>query len=259
MYRFLLTPRWMALHAVMIIALLVCLVLGWWQFGVYENSRDRQDVRDEPAVAVSELAQPGEPLGDARERPAVAEGRYLAEQQRLVPGRVHDNVLGSYVVTPLRLEDGMVVPVLRGWVDDADGAAATAVPPGPVTVEGHLLPPETSEHATVRRGQVLEPGQVAYIAPGRLAERAGVPERTALRGYLLLGAESPAPTAAPQPLGIDEVAPIRDVSPWQNLSYWAQWWVFGLAAVVFWASIVRSGVRTRKREINAPAVSHAPS
>ncbi|WP_053202822.1 SURF1 family protein [Jiangella muralis] len=270
MYRFLLTPRWLLLHVVTVAAVAGCLLLGWWQADVYQDSSGRHEQRDREPVAVAELAAPGAELGDAADRPAVATGTYLAGQQQLVPGRVHDGTLGSFVVTPLRTDGGMVVPVLRGWVDDP-GDAGVAVPSGEVTITGYLLPPETPDHATVRTGQQLEDGRIAYIAPDQLAQRAGVSEATALHGYLLQREESPEPAAAPVPLDVDAVAPIRDVSPWQNLSYWAQWWVFALAAVVFWVSIVRNGVRTRRRgdapadddnesdDVSAPAPSHAPS
>ncbi|SDU74426.1 Cytochrome oxidase assembly protein ShyY1 [Jiangella alkaliphila] len=268
-YRFLLTPRWLLLHGVAMAAVAGCLLLGWWQADVYQDSHGRHELRDREPVAVAELASPGAELGDGADRQVVATGTYLAGQQQIVPGRVHDGTLGSFVVTPLETDDGMVVPVLRGWVDDPEDAGA-AVPAGEVTVTGYLLPPETSDHATVRTGQQLDDGRMAYIAPDQLAQRAGVSEATALHGYLLLRDESPAPAAAPVALDVDTVAPIRDVSPWQNLSYWAQWWVFALAAVVFWVSIVRNGVRTRRRadtpsttsrgdDVSAPAPSHAPS
>lgn len=269
MFRFLLTPRWLLLHAVAVAAVAGCLVLGWWQAGVYQDSHGRHELRDREPVAVTELASPGAELGDGADRQAVATGEYLAGQQQIVPGRVHDGTLGSFVVTPLQTDGGMVVPVLRGWVDDADDPdqPVLAVPAGEVTVTGYLLPPETPDHATVRTGQELEDGRLAYIAPDQLSERAAVPASEALHGYLLLEDESPAPAAAPAVLDVDAVAPIRDVSPWQNLSYWAQWWVFALAAVVFWASIVRNGVRTRRKQqdepsddgVSAPAPSHAPS
>ncbi|WP_158564016.1 SURF1 family protein [Jiangella anatolica] len=265
MYRFLLTPRWLLLHAVAVAAVAGCLLLGWWQADVYQDSSGRHELRDREPVAVTELASPGAELGDGADRQAVATGEYLPEQQQIVPSRVHDGTLGSFVVTPLLTDDGMVVPVLRGWVDDVDDAGV-AVPAGEVTVTGYLLAPETPDHATVRTGQELEDGRMAYIAPDQLAQRAGVSESTALHGYLLLRDEAPAPGAAPVVLDVDAVDPIRDVSPWQNLSYWAQWWVFALAAVVFWASIVRNGIRTRRRgaepspdDVSAPAASHAPS
>ena len=44
---------------------------------------------------------------------------------------------------------------------------------------------------------------------------------------------------APVALDVDRIVPVRDVNPWQNLSYWAQWWVFA-GAVVLLALLVSS-------------------
>lgn len=256
--RFLLTPRWLALHLGTVAALVVFVILGWWQFGVYHDSQSRQDVRDLAPVPVADLAEPDEPLGDAADRQANVEGRYLVDQQLLVPGRLHQDVLGSYVVAALRTDDGVIVPVLRGWVDEPDDPAAE-VPQGTVSVTGFLLPPETSDHATVRSDLPLDAGELAYIAPDQLAEHRGYQAAATLRGYLLLQNEVPEPAVAPAALDIDAVAAIRDVSPWQNLSYWAQWWVFAAAAIVFWASAVRSAVRSRRNAVSEPAPSRVPS
>ncbi len=258
-YRFLLTPRWLALHFAVIVALLGCLLLGWWQFGVYQDSTDRQQIRERDPAPVTELVRPGEELGEARDRQAVTTGDYLAEAQRLVPGRVHEGVLGYLVVTPLRVSDTLVVPVLRGWIADSDDPAA-AVPEGEVTVTGFLLPPESADQATVRSDQQLADDEVAYVSPAQLAESADIAAATLPGGYLLLQDEqASASPAAPAVLDVDVVEPIHDISPWQNLSYWAQWWVFALAAMVFWVSAVRSGVRARRRDVSERARAHVPS
>ncbi len=257
-YRFLLRPRWLALHAVGVVAVLACVTLGWWQFAVYDENSEREELRDRDPAPVTELAEPGAALNDGQDRRARVEGRYLADQQRLVPGRIHDGTLGSFVVTPLRDTSGMVVPVLRGWVDDPDDLP-TEVPSGTIEATGFLLPPESSDQATVRSGQPLADSEVPFIAPDELAQHAGVKPDTALHGYMLLEEQDPAASAGPQQLDINAAAPINDVSPWQNLSYWAQWWVFALAAIIFWASIVRSALRSRRADVSEPVVSRVPS
>ncbi|WP_165368003.1 SURF1 family protein [Phytoactinopolyspora endophytica] len=244
MPRFLFTPRWLAAHVAFTLAIIFCVVAGWWQFGIYQDSQSRHDDRDRPAVPVSELVQPGENIADAADRPVTMEGRYLTEHALNVPGRIHDGVLGWFVLVPLETTDGVIVPVLRGWVDEP--VAPATLPDQPVSTIGHLVLPETSEHATVRSGQILDDEEIAYIAPDTLSDATGISESAMLDGYLLLTSEEPAPDDIAI-VDIDEVAPVRDVSPWQNLSYWAQWWVFGAAAVVFWASVVRSGIRSRSR------------
>ncbi|NEE04236.1 SURF1 family protein [Phytoactinopolyspora halotolerans] len=244
MPRFLLTPRWIAVHVAFMSAIAFCLVAGWWQFGVYQDSQARHEDRDRPAVPVSDVVQSGEDIADAADRPVNADGRYLTEHTLIVPGRIHDGVLGWFVLAPLETSEGMVIPVLRGWIEEP--GALDTLPEQPVSTIGHLVLPETPEHATVRTGQELDPNEIAYIAPHTIADATGIPESVMLDGYLLLTSSEPEPDDVAL-VDLNEVAPVRDVSPWQNLSYWAQWWVFAIAAVVFWGSAVRAGVRSRRQ------------
>nr|WP_246220785.1 SURF1 family protein [Phytoactinopolyspora mesophila] len=241
--RFLITPRWLALHAVFLLALAFCLVAGWWQYGVYQDSQARHNDREATPVPVSELVHPGEAVGEAADRAVVAEGTYLTDHRRFVPGRIHEGVLGWFVLLPLETNDGSVIPVVQGWVAEREDAQTP--PATPVRVTGHLLPAEVPEHATVRSDQVLDDEELAYIAPESIEADTGLSAATSIHGYLVLASEDPS-TAGIARLNIQEVAPIREVNPWQNLSYWAQWWVFGLAALVFWGSAIRSGIRSRR-------------
>lgn len=256
--RILLTPRWLALHALVVLVVAGFVALGWWQLGVYRDSQDRHELREREPVPVADLVAPGRALGVGADRQVEAEGRYLADEQLLVPGRAHGDVLGSYVLTPLETSDGTVVPVVRGWIDDADDPAAAA-PSGPVSVVGLLLEPEPPGAATGRTDQALDADQIGYLAPEPIAERTGLPPDVTIEGYLLLSSQTPATDPAPVVLDVDAVAPIRDVNPWQNLSYWAQWWVFAAAAIVFWGSMMRSAVRRERADVIEPAVTHAPS
>lgn len=271
MFRFLLTPRWIAVHVVLLLAITFCVAAGWWQYGVFQDSKERHDDRDRPPVPISELLQPAEDLGDAVDRSAVARGSYLTQHQQLVPGRIREGVLGWFVVAPLETRDGTIVPVVRGWVDDpaaADTPRATSM-----TVTGHLLPPEVPEHATVRSDQVLDDDELAYISPESIEAATGLSPSTSVHGYLLATAEDPPANDAAR-VDVDEVAPIRNVNPWQNFSYWAQWWLFAAAGVAFWVSAVRAGIRSRRTdddagpdgpgqpvdtEVSEPAPRHVPS
>jgi cytochrome oxidase assembly protein ShyY1 len=240
----LLTPRWIALHVATIAVVAGFVALGWWQLGVYGHSESRQDVRDRPAVSISDLVQPGEELGAGADRAVLATGRYVDEGHLTVPARVHEGVLGAYLVAALRTPDGGVLTVLRGWVDDAEQAGA--VSGGEVTVAGHLLASETAADASVSDAD-LSTNEIGYVAPESVAAETGLPEDRFYPGYLLLEDEQPRPAASPELLELGVVDPIGKVSPWQNLSYWAQWWVFAGAAALFWFSFVRAAVRHRSR------------
>lgn len=256
-FQFLLAPRWLAFHAFIVAALIVCTVLGWWQLGAFRDSSARHDLRDADPVPLTSLVQPGAAIGDAADRAVTITGTYVEGAQRWVPGRVSDGVLGSYLVTPLETADGLVVPVLRGWMDDRGDATP---PSGQVTGTGHLLSPESRDQATVRTGQPLEEDEVAYLAPDQIAAATGIGTDRMVDGYVVLSElDASAPTDLER-LDVDAVAPIRDVNPWQNLSYWGQWWVFGIAALVFWGSAVRSAMRRQRRdEVSEPEHSPEPS
>jgi cytochrome oxidase assembly protein ShyY1 len=195
-------------------------------------------------VSISDLVQPGEELGAGADRAVLATGRYVDEGHLTVPARVHEGVLGAYLVAALRTPDGGVLTVLRGWVDDAEQAGA--VSGGEVTVAGHLLASETAADASVSDAD-LSTNEIGYVAPESVAAETGLPEDRFYPGYLLLEDEQPRPAASPELLELGVVDPIGNVSPWQNLSYWAQWWVFAGAAALFWFSFVRAAVRHRSR------------
>jgi cytochrome oxidase assembly protein ShyY1 len=236
----LLTPRWVVLHIATAVVVVVFVALGWWQLQVYQDSNAREQLRELPAAPLDELAAPGRPLGAAADRAVVTTGAYLADTGLLVPARVHEGVLGSYAVGVLQTGEG-ALPVLRGWLFDPDDPAID-LPAGQVTVTGHLLPPETSDDAT-DPGAILPAGQIGFIAPEQVSDQTGIDAADLYRGYLLLASESPRPPVAPEPLELAVVEPIRNVGPLQNLSYWALWWIFAGAAVVFWFSSARAAAR----------------
>jgi cytochrome oxidase assembly protein ShyY1 len=236
--RFLLTPRWLALHLAAVVIASGFAALGWWQLGVYQESQDRLAERDQAPVPVNTVASAGQPLADAADRAVTAGGVYGDEL--VVPARVHDGVLGAYAVAVLDTGDGNLV-VLRGWEHDAD--EITPAPTGDVVVTGHLLAAEVPRQAT---GPDPAPtGQVRYVSPDPVAEVTGRELDVFIDGYLLASSETPEPADPPERLEVSTVSPIRDVSPWQNLSYWAQWWVFAAAVLVFWFSFVRTALKTR--------------
>jgi cytochrome oxidase assembly protein ShyY1 len=240
----LLTPRWIALHIAMVAVVVVFLALGLWQFGVYRDSEARQDQRDLAPVELAELTSAGRDLGAAAERAVTAAGSYVPAASLTVPARVHEGVLGSYTVGVLRTSHGYL-PVLRGWVEDA-AAPSTVVPSGQVRVTGHLLPPETSRDAADPDAD-LPAGQIGFVAPQQVADETNIDPNDLFGGYLVLSSEEPRPETAPEPLELAVVEPIRHVSPLQNLSYWALWWVFAGAVAVFWFSSARAAARGRDR------------
>lgn len=193
----------------------VMVVLGLWQLDVYhsqgEAEADRRAAR--PAVEVGSVARAGQPVPDGYGRTVTFRGAYLATTQALVP--VADQPGTFRVVTALRLEDGDVLPVVRG-------VTRSSTPPAPPTGRqagaGLLLPSEEAPTGD------LPPGQVSSVRLPTLAQTWPGP---LVSGFVTL---SPAESAAQ---GLDAAAvELPEASGrLRNGAYALQWWVFAAFAV----------------------------
>jgi surfeit locus 1 family protein len=108
-------PLWAWLALVPALALLIA--LGSWQMqrGIYKTRLQ--------AVMDASIARPAQPLTGATaaasesEAPhLLAHGRYLGERQLLLDNQGNEGRPGYHVWTPLRLDDGALLIVDRGWV-----------------------------------------------------------------------------------------------------------------------------------------------
>jgi cytochrome oxidase assembly protein ShyY1 len=108
-------PLWSVAATLAGCALMVWLGLWQWQRGV-----DKQAMRDQYAAAntrapvvltVTSIAPSG--YGAVA---ATAAGSYLPDHQLLLDNQVRNRVPGYHVWTPLRLLDGGIVMVNRGWL-----------------------------------------------------------------------------------------------------------------------------------------------
>ncbi|MDP9864007.1 MULTISPECIES: SURF1 family cytochrome oxidase biogenesis protein [Streptosporangium] len=241
MYRFLLTPRWLALHVVVLLVIPAFVFLGQWQFGRYEErSTTSHEVTANLAAApvpVDRLTTPGGTVRvQDKYHPVTATGTFDAAHQLLVRRRVQDSVVGFYVLTPLDIGNGRGVLVNRGWVKA--GATADALPEvpapstGEVTVTGRIRPTETEESSGIQDRAGLPPGQVLLINTEAIGR--GLPYKL-LGGYVELTEQSPKAAAAPAPVPEPDVGAGGGL----NLAYGVQWWLFIGIAVGGWALLIR--------------------
>lgn len=240
-YRFLLTPRWLGGTVVAVAAVAVCLWLGSWQLGRFE---DRVSTHQETkqALTASSEARPIDALLDQANPQVSTEtvgkavtvtGSYDTEHQLLVPNRVVDGKQGYYVLTPLRTADGHAVAVVRGW---AAGAPTAAEPPpgGQVTVTGRLQANESV-------------GSNGAVAGGLPAGQLGMINRASLLNVLEYDGWYDGWVAADDaPAGLVSVPSVQPqggdgltLRAFQNLGYTLEWFVFAGFVVFMWYRLVR--------------------
>lgn len=135
---------WPTIGAVLVVALTLC--LGAWQTRRGDEKEERQRLLEartrETAVVLTGSVGSAEPLLYRKVRAA---GEFDAAGQIYIDNQVRQGRAGYFVVTPLRLRDGAVLLVNRGWVERGPRfpePPAAPVPAGGVEVSGlATLPP----------------------------------------------------------------------------------------------------------------------
>jgi len=209
MYRFLLRPRWIVFHLVVVAAIVAMVNFGFWQL---------------------------RRLDDRQEFNALVEARYLPDDGLLVVNRSQNGRAVVNTVVPLRLDDGRILLVNRGFVP-----LAVDTPPVPATdveVTGRLRPSQER-----RLGQLSDPGEGVLREAQRLdLERLD----TQFDGLLVPMYVDLMRSSPPEGDGIPEPVIAPDLSEGNHLSYAAQWFIFSIAAAVGWVLAVRRSARTRQ-------------
>lgn len=240
--RLLFTPRWLALTVVAVLLLVAFVLLGRWQW--HRTFRAPDGWTDEPAaVALTNLDPTGAPLPSrVIARQVLAVGTYEGSHQLLVAGQQLSGQSVYWVLTPLRLSDGSVVEVVRGWVTDPHDPLAAA-PSGQVQVTGRLRPNDPPSST----GN-LPAGQVGAVNAKVLAADLSGPMHD---GYLIRTAQippdplslQPVPTPAPPPSG-----PPPQQFHLQNFLYTLQWNILAIAVLVMWWRLLRDDARIRSQQ-----------
>lgn len=213
-----------------VVMAVACVFLGRWQWHRHV-ARDaaiqivNQNYAADPVALADLLPEPGAVLdADDVWRQATATGTYDADATVLLRNRPVNSQPGFHVLVPLRLADGAVLVVDRGWVawdDDASGEVAVPAPPaGEVTVTVHLRPDEPASERGAPDAQVQAINVDQVLAAGGADD--GV---ASFGGY---GAALDEDPAAPTALG---ALPMPSTDPGSHLSYAFQWWTFALGSV----------------------------
>jgi len=190
-----------------------CVLLGRWQLNRLAQRRARNAVLAARLALPSLQARRDIPADSARQRRVVAQGVYDFSAERTWPGRSFQGTPGVALVTPLRLADGSVVLVDRGWVPSPDAF--------------HV------DHALYREPDTATVTGIAVIPPRGRGD-------VDVAGFLpfVIQLETPEP---PPKRGLPRRWPPPAFDDGPHLSYAIQWFSFALIALVGTAVLIRKG------------------
>jgi cytochrome oxidase assembly protein ShyY1 len=254
MYRFLFRPKWIAFHVVIAVLVIVMVNLAFWQLRrLHDRQAFNREVTSHANAAIEPLAdvlQPGTDPSTVEWRRVQVTGTYLPGREVQVVNRSQNGAAGRNAVDPLRLDDGTILLVNRGFVPGVN--AIPPVPTGTVTLLGQLRVSEvrTLGEPDDASGVVLT--EVRRLDVAKLSPQMG---GTVQPMSLQLLQSTPREGQYPQPVA----QPVLDEGP--HLSYTLQWLFFSLCAIVGWVLAVRrsvamrSGKRSSKKRRGPPPIA----
>ena len=238
-YSFVRRPKWVIGHVIVIVAVTVFILMGFWQM---RRLQDRQDFNSLLVSRTSEQARPIEdvlaafgPLQDELElRSVVVSGTYEPEEEIILLARSYNGLSGHHVLTPLYFSGERAVIVDRGWVPidmDDPGLEVFAPPVGMVEISGVLRktevrgsfgPVDAPEGVLASTARVdlarIDQQVAADLVPVYIQLQAQNPDQ---------GAELPAIVALPEP------------SEGPHRGYAVQWFLFAAVTVVGYPILLR--------------------
>lgn len=216
--------RWVTYLVMAIVFAIACVLLSRWQIGrnsdtVIQNTLVTKNYAAQIETLPTLLPTPTKFDPQDVWRRVVVKGTYLPTEQLLVRNRSFGANPGFEVLTPLKLADGSVFVVDRGWLpvggkQDVPDVVPDA-PSGEVTVIARL---QASEQALP--GRTAPKGQIPEINLTDVATQTGSTTYTGAYGLMV----SETPSAAFRPAA----APKPTVDPGPFLSYAFQWILFAL-------------------------------
>jgi cytochrome oxidase assembly protein ShyY1 len=246
-YKFLLTPKWIVITLVCIFMLPAFQALSNWQ---WHRLQDRQIVNAEIQAQINKEPVPITELiveadgaksvpEDSQWRTVEITGVWLQDNQVLVRKKSLESDLGLWVVTPLKLADGTIVMINRGWTAAANSAVdspvVSDVPVGTIEVLGRLR--DVTERTKPAPTDLPE-GQVDRIVPNEIVDS----PKTLTNAYVEMTASRPeSRTSEVRSL------PAPEVTEGAHRSYAIQWIFFEIMTVIGWIILVRNEVKEQRK------------
>jgi cytochrome oxidase assembly protein ShyY1 len=228
------SSRRVVVVGVAVIVAATCVGLGLWQLRRLDERRSlNAEILGQRSASPVTIEDVRSGAGADPYRPAVAHGTYDVDQEVLVYGRSLDGEAGHLVATPLVLDGGGVILVIRGWVPFSMQTVPVrdaAPPPGEVEVSGFLVSDEGDGSTAPDEGvvAVLDVQGIASTLPSDVFP---LP--------LQLARQTPA-----QPGSLPTPVPMAELSEGPHLSYAIQWFSFAAVAVAGAAILLRNDRRS---------------
>ena len=243
-YRFLFRPAWLAAITALIVLTVAFVGLGMWQWSRAHRTHKLSPQAAAAYVTPAPLAQllkDGSPATDDAIGHAVSvSGVFDGAHQLLVPDRrFPDGRIGYIVIAPLKVSDGSVVVVSRGW--SAQRITPPPAPSGQVTVTGWLSAEEPADGAPPDAADAAAKDPAHLIASVDVATLVNTWPYTNLdQAYVNQTGVTPAGPSDGTLTAIPAPAP-PDSSSWYilNVGYTLQWWLFGVVGLWWFVTYVR--------------------
>jgi len=252
-FKFLLTPRWIALTLVFLLALPAFDALSQWQWRRL-HQRQQYNMQIEKAQSlpptdeaklVRRTLHTG--LHNTYSFPASAQWRAIQvtgtwdpAEQVLVRKKSLESDLGFWVVTPLITSDGHRILINRGWTAATQGALESPKlnqpPGGQVEVAGRVQIVKPRQDPQPRD---LPAGQVDTIVPTEVVQGDSV----VTNAYVEMTASRPNSLTSE----LREL-PGPEITEGPHRSYALQWIFFAIMTVIGWGVLVRNEYMTRISE-----------
>jgi len=242
MYRFLLKPKWLAFHVLLVALVATMCSLANWQLDRHVERKAFNATLiqrfSEPPQPLAELLQQYPNREDAQWRLATISGTYLEQLSVNVVNVSQDGRAGYDPVTPLKIADGSIVLINRGFVPL--DAPQPPLPTGVVEITGRIR-----LSAERRTGAVSDPAtgvltDIQRIDIERLTKQLPAP---VVDVYLEAVQSNP-----PDSEMLSLIAPpVFGNGP--HLGYVGQWLLFSMCAIGGWFALV---IR-EKRLLQKPA------
>ena len=224
-----LRPGLLGLHALAVVAVGFCVVMGLWQLDAYEGRQDdAQGGARRQVVPLAEVWRPGEAFtSDLKDKRVSVKGRFAADDIRVA----RDDG-STWLATPWVIGDHALL-VVRGEGERAPASNATEL-------DVVLEPSEPG-------GRALGPGRDGVRTTNAISVPVlinDLPQRL-YSGYGIALTDTGLPLVEPPEPNVSWTVGLR------NLAYALQWWVFAAFALFMWWRMAGENVAMRRAEDGA--------